>query len=216
MRALNAGKDFDSHRRAVTYIENHDHSTITEQCGGRSSWWRTQPLAIALMTISGAPLIHNGQEWGEQYWFPEDGPTRVRSRPLRWDALEDSIGRSLFALYKKLIAIRRAHPALQGQNFHPDPYDERATELDGDGYGVSETRDVAVFHRWGNDANGTLERFIIVLNFSSFDQTIDIPFSTNGEWRELLAETTTQVNGFRLLAQTIGSHWGRIYVHRAP
>lgn len=215
MRALDSGRDFDSSRRPVTYIENHDHSTVTEQCGGRAAWWRTQPLAVALMCISGAPLIHNGQEWGEQYWFPEQGDGRVEPRQLRWTQLSDNIGQSLMSLYRRLIAIRHQYPALRSQNFYPVAYDERTTQFNAYGYGIDEQRDVAIIHRWGNDEQGGLERLIIVLNFSAYDQTVNIPFSANGQWEDLLNGGTARVDNFYLLDQAIGSHWARVYLQRA-
>lgn len=170
VRGLNSGKDFYSTRRPVTYIENHDHSTLISQCGGRDVWWRTQPMAIALMTMCGAPLVHNGQEFGEEYSFPESGDGRVASRPLRWEHSTDATGRSLLAIYQKLIGIRKAHPALRSQNFYPDPYDEQHTLFNSLGYGVSQDKNVAIFHRWRQDDQGRLERFIVVLNCSEYQQ----------------------------------------------
>jgi hypothetical protein len=58
------------------------------------------------------------------------------------------------------------------------------------GYGIDESRDIAIFHRWGDDGQGGVERFIIVLNCSAFDQQVDIPFSVDGRWRDLLNDTT--------------------------
>jgi pullulanase len=211
VRALNAGKDFVGGRRPVTYVENHDHSTLTEQCGGRRSWWRTQPLAVALFTVCGAPMIHNGQEFGNQYWFPEDGEGRVMPRPVRWEDASDGPGQRLTALYRKLISLRKDHPALRSANFYPEPYDAQRRSFNEHGYGVDESRDVAIFHRWGDDGHGGLERFIIVLNCSAFDQQVDIPFSVDGRWRDLLNDGDADVTGFWLRAQTIGSHWGRVY-----
>ncbi|HEX9942696.1 MAG TPA: alpha-amylase family glycosyl hydrolase [Thermoanaerobaculia bacterium] len=206
VRAANAGKDFDPGRVPVTYIENHDHSTITEVCGGRDQWWMTQPLAIALMTCCGAPMLHNGQEFGEQYQLPEQGPGRVTPRPLHWDHADDGIGTSLLGLYKKLIAIRKAHPALRTANFYPEPYDERWIAFNAQGYGVDTNRGIAIYHRWDG-----LERFIVVLNFSASLQRVDIPFSGNGDWQDLLNGGTARVEGYWLRDQTLDSHWGRIY-----
>jgi hypothetical protein len=211
---LNAGKDCDDSRRPVTYIENHDHSTATEQCGGRAAWWRTQPLAIALLTAAGAPLIHNGQEFGDQYWFPEDGGGRVMPRPVEWQIADDDAGRRLRQLYRQLIAIRLQHPALRTLNFYPDPYDERRSDFDDDGFGVSEERGLAVFHRWGPDGEGRIEKFIIVLNFSAYDQQLDVPFSDNGTWHELLEGWDGTVANWRLVNHRVGSHWGRVFLHR--
>ena len=48
MRVLNSCKDFASGKGPVTYVENHDHMTITLIAGGRDKWYRTQPYMIAL------------------------------------------------------------------------------------------------------------------------------------------------------------------------
>jgi hypothetical protein len=212
VRALNSGMDFDSSRAPVTYIENHDHSTLAEQCGGRDRWWRAQPLAIALFTMCGAPLIHNGQEFCEQYWFPEDGNGRVLPRPLRWDRSEDLIGDWMREFYRKLADIRAAHPALRSQNFYPDYYDEQWTHMNPQGYGVDVDKAVAIFHRWGPDARGRVERFIIAVNFSEHDQTIDIPFPANGRWKELLNGFDVNVSDYWLRWSVVPSNWGRIFL----
>jgi 1,4-alpha-glucan branching enzyme len=205
LRALDTGRDFAGDKRPVTYIENHDHSTVTEKLGGRERWWRTQAPAIALFTAAGAPMIHNGQEWGEQYWMPEDGDGRVLPRPLRWAQADDAIGRQLIALYAKLAAIREVHPALRSSNFYPR--DEAA-----EGYGVDEERGIVIFHRWGNDDAGRLERFIIAVNYSPFAQRIDIPFSADGRWDDLLNGVSAEVSGFQLRGHVVPSHWGEIWV----
>lgn len=211
VRALNSGQGFADDRRPVVYVENHDHSTLTEQCGGRDEWWRTQPLAMALMTISGAPMIHNGQEFGEQYWFPEDGDGRVMARPLRWDRVDDEVGRTLLAHYAGLIAIRKEHPGLRSQNFYPQPYDERDRLFDAEGYGVNEDKDVAIFHRWGDDGRGGVDKLVVALNMSGYPQRVDIPVPDDGRWTDLIGRGTVEVRGNRLRDQELSSHWGRVY-----
>jgi 1,4-alpha-glucan branching enzyme len=214
VRTLNAAKDFEPGRRPVTYIENHDHSTVTETCGGRGRWWRTQPLAIALFTACGATMVHNGQEFGEQYWLPDHGDGRVMPRPVRWSLSRDGVGTEMRRLYRKLIEIRKAHPALRSGNFYPEPYDSCDSRFDAQGYGVDETRDVAIYHRWGEDDGGGLERFIVVLNLSGFDQVVDIPFPDNGTWEDLLNGGAADVRDYWLRNARLGSHWGRIYLKR--
>lgn len=204
VRALHTGRDFEAKRRPVTYIENHDHSTVVEKTGGRELWWRTQPAAIALFTVSGAPMIHNGQEFGEQYWMPEDGPGRVEPRPLRWDRADNVAGLALGDLYRRLIEIRKAHPSLRTTNFYPDgPPDE--------GYGVDPERGLVVFHRWGEGNGGKLERFIVVLNFSPFPHRVDVPFTLEGRWDDLLNGHSVEVEDFRLRHHLVPSHWGEIW-----
>jgi hypothetical protein len=53
MRALNAHMDFAVNANAVIYLENHHHSGVAQVAGGRASWFRTQPCAIALFTSPG-------------------------------------------------------------------------------------------------------------------------------------------------------------------
>lgn len=211
MRPLNATEDFGGQRRPVTYIENHDHSSVTEACRGRDAWWRSQPAAIALHTAPGAPLIHNGQEFAEQYWFPESGDGRVQARPLRWERSSDSIGIALRGIYSLLIDLRKTHSALRSSNFYPCVYDLSAGSFNPQGYGVDAGRGLLIFHRWGNREDGKLERFIIALNFSDVGRIVDIPFSVNGRWDDLLNGGSATVSDFWLRAQTLNSNWGRIY-----
>jgi 1,4-alpha-glucan branching enzyme len=77
MRPLDAGRDFGRGRGPVTYIENHDHARLVNKGGGRGNWFRSQPWAIALFAAPGTPMVHNGQEFGEDHFVPESGPARV-------------------------------------------------------------------------------------------------------------------------------------------
>ena len=124
-------------------------------------------------------MLHNGQEFGEDDWLPGSGNGRVVPRALHWNYCQDSVGKSLCYLYQKLIQIRNAHPALRSPNFFP-------TVNHPDGYGAFPDKDVVIYHRFGYSQSGQLERFIIVVNYSDFDQRIDIPFSANGMWDDLL------------------------------
>jgi hypothetical protein len=64
---------------------------------------------------------------------------------------------------------------------------------------------------------GTLrtEKFIVVLNFSAYDQMLDVPFSDNGTWRELLEGWDVSIGNWRLANHRVGSHWGRIFLLRS-
>ena len=216
LRVLNANLQFAAGKAPVCYIENHDHSTIVTRFFGRDKgWFRTQPLAIALLTSPGTVMLHNGQEFGEDYYFPEPGAPgddqRVVSRPLHWDEFSnDSIGKRLYELYQKLISIRRKFSTLRSPNFYPDIYDDSQTHFNSKGYGIDVDKQVVIYHRWGNNGN-KLDRFIIVINFSENDQVVDIPFGTNGKWDDLLSDLSDDVSGFKLYNQKINSNWGRIY-----
>lgn len=207
------GTDWDPASALAMQRDPHPHGWLYS-FRIRQRWWRTQPLAMALLTTCGAVMIHNGQEFGEPYWFPEEGEGRVMPRPVRWGGASEPGGRRLFDLYRRLIAIRKAHPGLRTRNFHPDRYDERLLHFDPDGYGVSVDQDVAIYHRWGTGTDGRLERFIIVLNFSDYGQTVTIPFSENGAWEDVLNGGTAHVQHYRLENQGISSNWGRTYLRR--
>jgi hypothetical protein len=108
-----------------------------------------------------------------------------------------------------LIGIRKRHPSLRSSNFFPYPFNHP------EGYGVFPDQDVVVYHRWGQAEGGGLERFIIVVNYSDFDQRINIPFSANGHWEDLLNDDFVVVDGFKAFDQKINSNWGRIYYQKA-
>lgn len=222
MNALNTHVGLPPERVPTEYITNHDHSHVAWQAGAKESagalrWWRTQPYAIALFTVPGAVMLQNGQEFGEDHWLMEDDQgsnRRVKPRPLRWDFVGDTIGRELLQLYAKLIRIRKSHPGLRSPNFYPQ-WEQWQTQFNSDGYGVDVARQLVIFHRWGEAGNGRLERFIVVLNFSPVAHRVDIPFSENGIWRDLLNDRDDNVSGFRLRNQEVTSHWGRVYYLRS-
>ena len=149
-------------------------------------------------------MLHNGQEFGDDYWLPSDGSGRVQPRPLHWDSFgRDFVGQRLLGIYRKLIAIRKTYPALRSANYFPAVNHP-------DGYGILYDR-VVVFHRYGSDENGRFQRFIVVINYGDEDQMIDIPFSGNGLWQDLLNDKADFVQGYHLYQQLIPSNWGRIY-----
>ncbi len=207
LRVLNSNLDFAAGKSPVIYVENHDHSTLVHNAGGRGRWYKAQAPAISLLTSPGIVLIHNGQEFGEDYFVPESGSDRVSPRPLHWAAYAgDAIGQSLYGLYRKLIGLRAAHPSLRSPNFFPAANQQ--------GYGVFADIGVVIYHRYGPADDGSLERFIIVLNYSDSDTVVDVPFSTNGIWQELLDGGLLNVENFLQPNVQVSSNWGRIYFNK--
>jgi pullulanase len=207
LRILNCNLDFATDKSPVIYVENHDHSTLVRNAGGRDRWYKAQVPAISLLTSPGIVLIHNGQEFGEDYFIPESNGARVLPRPLRWTAhSDDSRGRNLYGLYQTLIRLRDAHPSLRSPNFFP------ATNQNG--YGVFPDIGLVVYHRYGPTDDGSFERFIIVLNYSDIDRVVDVPFSINGVWQELLNGGLVTVQNFVLPHTLINSNWGKIYFNK--
>lgn len=207
------------------YIGNHDHSHVTWQAGARHNvgsnlWYRTQPYAIALFTSPGAVMIQNGQEFAEDHWIVENdegSSRRVQPRPLRWGFKDDIFGWVALNLYKRLCEIRKTYQALRSDNFYPERWEEWQTRFNPEGYGVDVEKQVVMYHRWGHDQNGRLQRFVVVLNFSHEEQTVTVPFPENGQWIDLLSSENGQwgtwrptVNDFSLTLK-IGRFWGHVF-----
>jgi hypothetical protein len=211
---LNTPRDFAAGKGPVPYVDNHDHSTVVNRVGGRGAWWKAQPPLLALLTVPGAVLLRNGQEFGADDYVPDGGDNRVVPRPLHWELLQDQTGQALYHLHQRLIALRQECPSLCGGNFYPSDYDERWGHFNDQGYGVDVDKGVAIYHRWSQDASGAYERFIVVLNFSGSDQWVDVPFSVNGPWTDRLSGDVLQVQGYRAANVRIPSHWGRLFYNK--
>lgn len=209
MRMLNSGRDFEPGRVPTIYLENHDHEAFVLKAGSRERWALTRPYAIALFCCRGAVLVHNGQEFGEDYWMPESGEGRVAPRPLRWDRAEDGPGRSLRALYSRLSALRKAHPAMRGDAFMPAEWDERRGVLDGEGLGVDVARSLVVFRKSAPVGRRRLEEIAVALNFSDSEHSVAFRAGSDGPWVDLLSgERFDAVDG--TLACGIRANDGRV------
>ncbi|HTK07868.1 MAG TPA: alpha amylase C-terminal domain-containing protein, partial [Ktedonobacteraceae bacterium] len=161
---------------------------------------------------------HNGQEWGqfEDLWEDDSHAPpqfkRVQSRPLRWAENADTIGLAIRDRYRFLLGLRQQHPGLHSPNFYPNDYDWNWHSFSPEGYGVDEQRQVIIYHRWGNAADGQIERFMVVLNFSDTAQYVTIPLPTNGQWTDLLnGNTLVTTQDYRLLNYPIPSNWGCLF-----
>ena len=214
MRTLNSAYQFNFPISPVDYIENHDHSTVTYLVGGRQNWTATQPYAIALATCPGAVLIHNGQEWGQVEMLYENDPgnQRVQPRPLTWSESTDATGVQMRSVYSMLLKLRQDHPGLRSPNFYPDTYDESWNDFNAEGYGIDVGAKIVIYHRFGPAANGSTEYFIVALNFTGSDQSVNIPFPSNGTWTDLINNNQTAVvtNNW-LTGWNVPSNWGCVF-----
>jgi glycosidase len=204
------------------YLSNHDHAHVTWRAGatddrGGMNWFRTQPYVIALYTSPATPMVQNGQEYGEDYWIVESDEgtgRRVNPRPLRWKRSKDRIGQALLKLYTRMAEIRTQYAGLRSANFYPQPWETWQTQFNPQGYGLDVARQIAIYHRWGPDEQGKLQRFIIVLNFSDQPQDVSVPFPENGEWVDLLSGYSGSwkpvVTNYRLAFQ-VGPNWGHVF-----
>jgi 1,4-alpha-glucan branching enzyme len=220
MGALDSHRGLGNDQVATTYLGNHDHSHVAWQAGARNNsgaleWFRVQPYAIAMLSCPGVPMIQNGQEFAEDYWIMENdfgSNRRVMPRPLRWGFAGDNIGGSLRRVFSKLVEIRRKHAGLRSDNIYPADWETWQTQFNPEGYGVDVARNVVIFHRWGTGDSGKIERFIVVLNFSPVSQVVDVPFSENGTWRDVLNDFDVQVTNHRIRNFLVSSHWGHVFI----
>jgi pullulanase/glycogen debranching enzyme len=225
LNALNNRRFLTAGKVPTLYLSNHDHSHAAWQAGARDNvgstgaWWKLQPYLIALYTSTAVPLLPNGQEFGEDHFLPEDDHgtgRRVTGRPLQWKLRDDQIGQALVALHGTLVRMRRDHPGLRSGLMYPDVWEEWQTQPNPVGVGVDVASQIVIYHRWAVLENGSVENFVVVINFSGTDTVPSVPFPADGEWVDLLAgfdgsgrSWSATVLGLRA-SIPVGSHWGRI------
>ena len=120
-------------------------------------------MAAMQFTFEGAPCIYYGDEIGM-----EGGKDPDCRRCYPWDK-PDLQNRALFDYYRKLIAIRKANPALRAGTFRP--------------FLVDDERQLYAYER---RADGN--RCIVALNRSEAERTIELPASIKA--MELLSGRT--------------------------
>jgi glycosidase len=88
--------------RLVTFLDNHDMPRVAEACGGDRR--RVMAALTAQFAIEGVPALTYGTEAGLR-----GGPEPLNRGDMVFDAPE---GRALKAHVRRLLGLRRAHPAL--------------------------------------------------------------------------------------------------------
>jgi 1,4-alpha-glucan branching enzyme len=222
LQALNNARYVSSSEKVPTsYLSNHDHSHVTWQAGARENmgslrWYKTQPYIIALYTSPSVPMVPNGQEFGEDYWIPENDEgtgRRIAPRPLRWKHANDNIGQSLRKLYRRMAQIRSASPSLRTGTFAPDYWEEWQSQFNPDGLGIDRAKQVLIYRRSGRQ-NEKRHEFVIVLNFSHSGQQVRVCFPQDGEWTDLLSDYSgswrPSISGGSLDV-VVGAHWGHVF-----
>lgn len=199
-------------KSALQYIENHDHERFVNHFGvvgdenglfregDRSQWYKVQPYLIAMMCAQGVPMLWQGQEFGENYWIPNDGLGRVMLfRPVRWDYFYDEVGTGTIGLVRKLCALRRARQELRRGNYYFYNHDERY-----------QFRGLLLFSR--EDAG---KFTLVALNFTGNEQTVPFWFPIAGNYREQLHDRAEDMlNGVPAWAQRnlrVPGNYGRIW-----
>ncbi len=181
-----AGAAVDMPVTPFQYLNSHDHSHLIVFAGttgsgafppgDRSQVWRLQPLAIALMTSQGVPMLWEGEELCDDYHLPSDGSARINlRRDMHWEYFYDDFGAPLVRLYRRLGQLRRSARALRGgESFYYWNQSLQGTEL------------VAYHRRAPADAGSPEQYAMVALNFSSSNGSIQLPFPKAGIWTEQL------------------------------
>ncbi len=144
----------------MNLIDSHDTYRFLESAKGDVS--KLKLAAFFQMTWMGIPHIWYGDEIGMM--GAKDPDCR---RPFNWHYTQDANDVALHDYYKKLIAIRKAHPALRTGTITP-------LVTDGMTYGYLRTLDN--------------ENVIVVLNNDTKDASVTIPVTLpDGNWKDELS-----------------------------
>ena len=214
-----AGNPVDMPVAPFQYLNTHDHSHLVVFAGtagsgafppgDRSRFWRLQPLAIALYTAQGVPMLWEGEEFADNYNLPDDGSARVNlRRDVHWEYFYDDVGVPLIRLYRRLAQLRRASRALRGrESFYYWQQSLQNNQL------------IAYHRRAPAGPAGPEEYAMVILNFASQADTIQVPFPKAGTWVEQLdadvrsAPFSVQVDAAGAAPRiTVPSNYGWIFV----
>jgi len=212
-----AGNPVDMPVAPFQYLNSHDHSHLIVFAGtsgsgafppgDRSLYWRMQPLAIALYTAQGIPMLWEGEEFADNYQLPGDGSARIGlRRDTHWEYFYDDYGVPLIRLYRRLAALRRSSPALRSrESFYYWQQSLQGTEM-------------MAYHRHAPATNGAAEQYaMVVLNFGPTTQSMQIPFPKAGTWVEKLDEDVRSLtvpvgSAGDFQTVTVPSNYGYIFV----
>jgi 1,4-alpha-glucan branching enzyme len=211
-----AGKPVNMPVAPFQYLNSHDHSHLIVFAGtsgsgffppgDRSRFWRMQPLAIALYTCQGVPMLWEGEEFADNYNLPGDGSARVNlRRDTHWEDFYDDFGVPLIRLYRRLGSLRRSLRALRSrESFY---YFQESLQ------GCQ----IIAYRRHAPSTASDAEQYAMVfLNFGG-EATIHVAFPKTGTWAEKLDEdvrlltlNVTSTSGAQSI--TVPSNYGAIYV----
>lgn len=201
------------------YLNSHDHSHLIVSAGlsgdgplpfgDRSKFYLLQPLAVALYTLQGVPMLWQGEEFAENWELPGAGPARINlRRDTHWEYFYDEYGAQLIRLYRRLGELRRKCRALRSrESFY---YFQQSLK----------GNQVVAYHRHAPaTANATEEFAMVLLNFGDAAAEIQLPFPRKGTWREMLDNdvrenplTVIVTSQGELQQVSVPSHYGQVYV----
>ncbi|HKD66952.1 MAG TPA: alpha-amylase family glycosyl hydrolase [Candidatus Binataceae bacterium] len=215
-----AGQAVDMPVAPFQYLNSHDHSHLIVfagttgsgpfPAGDRSRFWRLQPLAIALYTSQGVPMLWEGEEFADDYNLPDQGSARVNlRRDTHWEYFYDDYGVPLIRLYRRLAQLRHSRRALRSRDsFY---YWQQS---------LQSSSQLVAYHRHAPAGpDGAEEYAMVILNFASNADTIAVPFPKGGTWMEEL-DADVRVNPWAVQVAsdgavqriTVPSNYGCIFI----
>jgi maltooligosyltrehalose trehalohydrolase len=200
-------------KSAFQYLENHDHPRFicsfgTDSLykevfkeGKRENWFKLQPYVIGLMLAKGIPMLWQGQEIVENYDVPDYGPARIGTlRPVRWELFYTDEGRSMIALYRKLIALRNNEDVFrQGAFYFFNDWNEY------------QSKGILLFRRTLNNVAA-----LVALNFTMVEQTFSFRFDSGGNYIEQLhqADNQNNVKNDEVRTLKVPANYGKIWLKK--
>ncbi len=157
------------------FSDNHDERRAIARLGERGAL----AASVLTLTLDGVPLIYNGVEVGDT--MESGDPALFEKFPIFWPIVKRNPGLPDF--YRKLIALRRAHPALQ--------QGEVVWLRNGD-----EQRVATYLRRASN------EEFLIAINFSNEPFTGFVEAAGGANFDDVTPQTTPTADARRL--RTVG------------
>ncbi len=161
--AHNPDRRYDDQNRVQDNGPNYDNSKPTP-----ASYARARLAALLQMTYLGAPMVYYGDEVG--MWGADDPTCR---KPMLWDDLgpyeqpeENFVMKEHLAYYRRIIALRAAHPALRTGTVQTLLADDQ-TDC------------------WAYLRRDEAEALVVVANASDKDAevVIPVPASAPSQWR---------------------------------
>jgi 1,4-alpha-glucan branching enzyme len=186
---------FTSSQHLVRYVASHDEERLLRAIraagiDGEEALRRVRFAATLLLTGYGYPLLYAGDEFGMAT------PRVIGENKLAWSHLDTPEGSGLHDHYRRLIWLRREHPALRGETLEIIHEDAEAR--------------VVAYHRW--DEGG--DRVVTVAHCAADDQGgYAIPdWPTDGAWRDVLTDDLMVIHD-RTLVTTLGPWQTRVLIH---
>ena len=172
----------------ISYMESHDEERLMYknlQYGNEEGDYSTKDFQTAIdrnklasvfyFAIPGPKMIWQFGELG--YDFSIDHNGRVGEKPIRWDYLEDLSRVELLEAYKQIIDLKLNNEAFQSSNFE--------LNVGKDDY----IKSIVL--------NSENQNIVVVGNFDMEDHYTTIPFTSVGNWYDMLTGDSINISTTR-------------------